>query len=541
MKVIKIVALVAVAVAIVVFAAPLAGAIAGLGAGVASAAAIAAVTSALYGIAASLALTALQTAFRKTPNLSQSLADRLQSSIAPTAPRKIVFGETAAGNDVRLFETFGSKRDRYFQVVALASHRLNSIKTFTTETTLAWSAGSLVAPGIESFRAVTEGSSGNAQPGGSGTLWTSTSRFTGCAYLAITWKLDTKFWPQGIPQKVITVVEGCPVYDPRRDSANGGAGAHRADNQSTWSYYADTSAIGRNPALALLTYLIGWKINGKLVWGRGVPLSRINLDSFRTYANICEERVYLADGGNVQRYTIDGIFSTADTHETVMSAITACMGSCKLNDVGGQYQLIGGFDDTAGPKIAFTEDDIIGPQGSPVPYTWEPGQSIRDTYNIVRGRFSDPAQQFQLADWGSIELDAEADGIPRPMTLEFGAVSRAETCQRIAKQFILREKLTPGIFSANFGPRAFAVQVGSLITLSLPAQGWNNKLFRVQDQAETHDLMFQMTLREESSEVFGWDREEKPLPVDIGGGGYDPLDTIIPAGFTLATRVYEGV
>jgi hypothetical protein len=542
MKVIKVVALVAVAVAIVVFAAPLAGAIAGLGAGVASAAAVAAVTSSLYGIAATLALTALKTAFTKAPALNQSMADRLQSSVSPTAPRKIVFGETAAGNDIRFFETFGSKKDRYFQVTALASHRVNKIKTFTAETTLSWSDGAILNRGISSFRAVEEGTRANAQAGGSGAYWTNTSSFTGCAYLAIEWKLDNKILPNGLPQKTITVVEGCPLYDPRRDSANGGSGSHRPGDQNTWEYRtADGSVIGRNPALALLTYMIGWKINGKLVWGRGVPLNRINLDSFRAYANLCEEGVSVQGGGTIQRYTVDGIFSCSDTHETVMSALTTCMGSCKLNDVGGLYQLIGGYDDTAGPKMAFSESDLIGPVGSAMPYVWKPGQSIRDTTNIVRGRFADPSQQYQLADWGVIELDPEADGIPRTMDLSFGAVNRAETCQRIAKQFLLREKLTPGVFTANFGPRAFAVQVGSLITLSLPAQGWNNKLFRVQDQAETIDLMFQMTLREEDPQVFAWDREEKPLPANIGGGRYDPLDTISPRNFRLNTRIYESV
>ncbi len=541
MKVIKVVALVAVAVAIVVFAAPLAGAIAGLGAGLASTAAIAAVTSSLYGIAATLTLTALSSAFRKTPSMSQSSADRLQSSVNPTAPRKIVFGNTAAGNDIRYFETFGSKKDRYFQVYALASHRVHSIQSFNAKASPVWSNGSIISGQIASFRAITEGSAANAQAGGSGAYWTNSSRFTGCAYTAVTWKIDSKSYPEGIPQQVITVVEGCPLYDPRRDSANGGSGAHRPDNQATWQYYEGGTAIGRNPALALLTYLIGYRINNKLVWGLGIPLSRINLDSFRFYANLCEERVFVSGGGTTQRYTVDGVFSCADAHETVISAITATMGSCKLNDVGGQYQLIGGYDDTAGPKIAFTEDDIIGPVGSPLPYAWEPGQSLVDCVNVVRGRFADPAQQYQLSDWGSIELEPEADGIERVMTLDFGAVSRAETCQRIAKQFLLRERLTPGVFQANFGPRAFAVQVGSLITLSLPAQGWNAKLFRVQDQAETHDLMFQMTLREESPAVFAWDREEKPLPFNINGGRYDPADTLSLQGFTLNTRTYEGV
>jgi hypothetical protein len=540
-KVIKTVALVAIAVAVVVFAAPIAGALAGLGAGVASAATIAAVTASVVGVGISLGLSAALSLFRKAPSISQSSVQRLSQSIDPTAYRKIIFGRTAAGNDMRFAENaYGSKSDRSAYVIALASHKVNAIKTFYVEDDVAWN-GSIIKPGLIGFRAVTEGNSSNGQALGSGRYWNSTATFTGCAYIGLTWKNDPKLLPNGIPTKTVTIVEGCPVYDPRRDSANGGSGSHRPDNQNSWGWSADGVDSGRNPALALLTYLIGWKINGSLVWGMGVPLSRINLDSFRAYANICEEAVSLSSGGSVQRYTIDGIFSTSDSHESIISAITACMGSCKLNDLGGHYQLVGGYDDTLGPKIDFDENDLVGPVGQPTPYSWVPAPSIRDTFNIASGRFANPSGLFQLDSWGTIITAPQADGIPRTMTLDFGAVTRAETCQRIAKQFLLKEAKCPGVFTALFGPKAFAVQVGSLVTLSLGPQGWNKKLFRVQAQAETHDLLFQMTLREESSEVYAWDREEKPLPFTIRPPGYDPLSVPAVEGLRLNTTVYEGV
>ncbi|WP_153006280.1 hypothetical protein [Sphingomonas sanguinis] len=540
-KVIKSVVMIAVAVAVIVYAAPLLGAVASLYG--ASAAVVTAITSTVVGLGVSLALAGVGTLIRKAPqSVSQSMADRLQNSVVPSAPRKIVFGRTAAGADVRFFETWGSKKDRYAQVIALASHKV-TIRDIYLEDDLTWTSGALVAhtDGINFLRAINEGSSANAQPLGSGAYWTSSSRFTGCAYLAIDWKLDSKAWPQGIPQRVITIVDGCPVYDPRLDSTAGGSGPHRASDQATWEFVHSGIEIGRNPALALLTYLIGYRLNGKLLWGMGIPLNRINLDNFRVYANVCEERVVTADGSTVQRYTADGIVSTADTHETVLSALTAAMGSCKLTDVGGTYGLVGGYDDTLGPKQAFDESDLVGGMNSPAPYSWVPSGPARETYNIVRGRFADPAQLFQLVDWGVIETDNLPDGVPRTLSLDLGFVSRAETCQRIAKQFLMREAKTPGFFTATFGPKAFAVQVGSLVTLSLPSQGWNNKLFRVQSQTENDLMIFQMTLREESSEVYAWDREEKPLPAVVRPGGYDASAWLPVEGLRLSTAAYQGV
>lgn len=542
-KVVKIVALVAIAAAIVVFAAPIAGAIAGLGAGIASSAAIAAVTSAVVGVGLSIGLSAISSLFRKAPSLSNSLADRLSASINPTAPRKIVFGKTAAGNDLRFYEFSGSKKDRYAQVIALASHRLNAVNAFYTEEELTWSNGSLLLhrDGITSIRAVTEGKANNAFALGSGSYWNASSRFTGCAYLAIDWKFDSKAWPSGIPAKLTTLVEGCPVYDPRLDSTNGGTGSHRIADQSTWEYRHNGIEIGRNPSLCLLAYIIGWRINGKAMWGMGIPSNRINFDNFRTYANVCEERVLLKTGATTQRYYCDGIFSTADSHESVISAITAAMGSCKFTDVGGLYGMVGGYDDTLGPKQDFTANDLVGGTGAPSPYSWVPAGPSRETYNIARGKFADPSQQFQLADWGAIETDPLPDGIDRTLTLDFGCVSSAEQCQRIAKQFLMREAKTPGFFSATFGPRAFAVQVGSLVSLSLPAQGWNRKLFRVQEQKEVHDMLYQMTLREESSDVYAWDREEKSLPSTIRPPGYDERMTVAVQGLSATSTAYTGV
>lgn len=542
-KIIKVVALVVIAVAIVIYAAPIAGALAGLGAGTASAALTAAITSSVIGVGISIGLSAVGTLFRKAPSLSNSLGDRLSTTIVPSAPRKIVFGRTAAGNDERFFEVWGSKKDSYARVIALASHRVNAVSSFYIENTLTWQNGGLVAhsDGISVFRAVTEGKPGNGFSVGSGAYWKPTATFTGCAYIAVTYKVGEKPWPKGIPAKNTTIVEGCPLYDARLDSTRGGSGSHRVEDQNTWEWRSGGIEIGRNPANAMLTYLIGYRINGRLAWGMGVPDTSINYDNFRQYANICEERVQSAGGGTVQRYTCDGIFSTSDSHETVMSAITAAMGSCKLVDVGGAYQFVGGFDDTLGPKQAFDENDLIAAAGSSAPFSWVPAGPSRETYNIVSGKFASPAELYQFVDWGRIESEALPDGVPRSLTLDFGCVDRAETCQRIAKQFLAREALTPGYFTATFGPKAFLVTVGSLVTLSLPIQGWNAKLFRVMEQHEVHDMIYQMTLREESAAVYAWDKDEAlALPPTIRPEGYDASMKIPVEGLTLTSLTYQG-
>lgn len=484
----------------------------------------------------------------------------------PTAPRKIVFGRTAAGADERFHEkvkrdswdyltelvasnpksgfwgqqpkmTILRKGDYLHRIIALASHRVHNISRVYLEDELSYLNGSTTGKyddkGGLVIGAIEEGDTENAEKFGSGDFWKDTASFTGCAYLKMIFRLSTDNYPDGLPTRITTIVDGCPVYDPRLDSTVGGVGSHRANNQDTWSFISGSEDIGRNPALILLTYLIGWRINGRLAWGMGVPVDRIDLGNFMTYANMCEEPVTTNAGTTVNRYLCDCLLSTADTHETNINIISVSMGTAKLVDTAGMYQLIGGYDDLNGPTITFTRDDLLGQ------YDYTPDNlSLKDTFNIARGRFPDPQNLYQLNDWGQIEIAPLEDNIPRPASFDFAAVTRYEQAQRIAKQNLVRNKYT-ATFSSVFGPKAFAVQVGSLVRMVVPELGWvsNGKLFRVISQSETVDLAFSMTLQEEAAQIYAWDDDEtKDLPPVVKVPAYDPYENIGVEGLTASTR-----
>lgn len=475
-------------------------------------------------------------AINKPPKMNQVIYERLYKQVQPAAFRKICFGETAFATDVRFNEKYADD-DRYAEVIACASHKVAGIDKIYMEEELVWTSSGGVqgkfASGIVSITARTEGTPANAMSVGSGSYWTTACSFTGCAYVAIAYYLNAKKWPEGIPNRLTIIGRGCPVYDPRRDSTRGGSGSHRADDQSTWEFTSGGDDIGKNPALQLLTFLLGWKINGEPCWGMHLPPTRINFSNFAAYANLCEEEVDLANGGTVQRYESSLIFSTGEEPSFVIGALENAMGTVKLTDVDGVYQLVGGYDDSSGPKIEFTMDDVVGA------YDWVPSPPSRERFNIARGRFSDPAKLYQLNDWQEVEVAPLADGIPRARVMDFPAVPRAETCQRIAKQKLLEDQY-PGTFTATFGPRAFLAQVGSLVTLTNPDEGWNGKLFRVIDQAESHDLIFQMILREFDPVIHAWDKEEKPLPPDITPPRYDPNDVRAPQNLAATSRTVAG-
>lgn len=537
-KVIKTGLMIVAAVVLVTVVAPLvAGALVAAGAS----ALVASIVSAL--VVAAIMAGAQMLLMPKPKALSQSMADRLQITVDPTTPRKIVFGRTAAGADERFHEKYELKAplkkmrgDYYARIIALASHRIHRVSQVYLEDELSFNNGTTVGKFYGQsigllIEAVTEGSAATAKAWGTGSYWNTSAKFTGCAYLRMRHKMDEEWYPDGLPTRLTTIVEGCPVFDPRRSVAYGGSMS--PTNQATWQWVVNGDEIGRNPALCLLTYIIGWRINGVLVWGMGVPVERIDLGSFITYANVCDESVLTKAGTATKRYTCDAIFSTADTHETITQAICLSMGTVKFVDTSGLYSLIGGFDDLDGPIIEFTDDDLIGA------YEWKPSVPLSQRYSIARGRFANPEKLYQLEDWGEIETAPLADGIPRPLVLEMAAVSRAETCQRIAKQNLLRNAYS-GAFASNFGPRGFLVQVGSLVHMTIASEGWNRKLFRVIDHAETIDLTFQMTLQEESAAIYAFDNNEaSDLPDDIRPPGWSAQDAAEVEDLAATSRTID--
>jgi hypothetical protein len=539
-KVFKIILVVAVIVAVVVFLPQLLPMIS-TALGTVTAAGTVALTT-LGQVVMALALTAVSMVAQmlmapKPPKLNNAMADRLNTSVNPIAPRKIIFGQTCAGADVRFEEKIkvgdDEDPDYFYQVIALASHKLTAVQSVYLEDEVSWngvgvSTGKFGA-GLQ-FSAVLEGNTANAASFGTGNRWTVTSKFTGCAYLKIRYKMDfQKIFPDGMPTRITTIVQGCPVFDPRHSTTVGGSGTQNPADQTTWAYTTTHGESGRNPACALLTYLLGWKINGKLCWGMGIPPEHIDFANFITYANVCDEAVTVVGGGTVKRYQCDTICDTSMSHESIINNICNAMGTAKMVDSCGFYQLVGGYDDTDGPTLSFTSDDLGGP------YEWKPYLASRDTFNIARGRYADPSQLYVLGDWGRIEIDPLADGIPRTQEMDFASVSRAATCQRIAKQRLVRNQYQ-GAFTCIMGPRAFGATIGSLITLSLPNEGWNNKLFRVMDQTEAHELIFQIVLQEESPTIYAWDSNETlALPSNVDVQGYDPLETLDVEGLVTST------
>ena len=515
-KTLKTIALVAVGVALVVLSGPIATAI---GAGAATAATIAAVGASLALSTASMALFG--------PKIPKTQISRLNVSLDPSTPRKAVFGTTAMPLDLRYHESSGTDQEYIDYIIAVAAHKVTSITEIWFEEKQAWTLAGGVTGTYSGYLTVavrTEGTSGNTIAINGGGKWGSTRRLTGCAYLHLRIKrtgVDKKAESplvSGLPSRVTVIGDGALLYDPRKDSTvPGGSGSHRATDQSTWGAYTNADDTD-NPALQLLWWLLGWEINGKLSVGCGVPYTRIDMESFITAANACDENVTLAIGGTQKRYRTSGTASDSDDRMEIINSFLASMNGT-LRDNGGKLTVTAMKNDLAEYVLTFNESDMIGG------FDWQQTRGLTENYNIARGRYVDPSANslYQMVDYPEIGF-AAPDGIERVMSLDLPYVEDGRRAQRIAKQVLQRNQYR-GMFSTTFNAKALGCQVGDVVRVSIEALGWSNKLFRVVSQEIRFDGQVPMALVEENAAIYAWDADDSAPITPTAPTIYNPLNS----------------
>jgi hypothetical protein len=478
---------------------------------------------------AGTALQAVGSALTKRPKLSSSSTERLNASLVTDTPRKIAFGRTALNTDLRYQEWWGKDQEYCSQVFALASHHCEAVEEIWLDDKLAWTAASGVTPAFTGYFVVmTQPKAGPASlyRAGWSNRWGANATFNGCATLYLQFKVTGNGkkgqspFSSSITSRVTVVGKGALLPDPRFDSTAGGSGAVRMADQTTWGWSTAGYESGRNPALALLFYLLGWRIQDpvtgtwKLAVGRGVPVDRIDLGSFITAANMCDETVQRASGGSEPRYRCDGTFSEGDDPSQVIASLETCM-NAKLRDSAGRFALQVLHNDLATPVVDFTDDDVLGD------FTWTAGNDLNDRRNVVRGRYTNPGALYQLVDFPQVRL-APVDGIERIDSIDLALVQSPSQAQRLAKQRLQRQQYE-GTFAAEFNARAWAVKDGDVVRLTFAALGFNRKLFRVAEGLIDTTGVVPLALVEEHVDIYAWDRSESPAVEAAEPNQFNPL------------------
>ncbi|MES2783015.1 MAG: hypothetical protein V4657_09480 [Pseudomonadota bacterium] len=484
---------------------------------------------ALIGAGISIASGALK---KGPPKASPADRSRLISTIDPRTPRKIVFGTTAMANDIRDQEFTGTGQEYLHRFIVVASHAVDEISQITFDDKLAWTlAGGVQGEfvGYLTVAPILEGNAGNAI--NISARMGTTRRYTGLAYVHLRFKLTGNSkkaespFSSAVPSRITIEGNGIAVYDPRQDTTAGGSGAHRADDQSTWTW----GTHARNPALQALTYLLGWKINGILAVGKGIPPRRFDLESFIDAANICDESVALDAGGTEPRYRTDGVFSEADDMGLVLGQFAASM-DARFYDPQGRIAVKCMVNDLASPIASFTAADILGA------VQWTPFADLGENYNLVRGTYTDPSPNslYQSVDYPE-QYVVSVDGIDRILTLDLPIVQSASQAQRLARRTLMRAKYGGGTLSCEMQATAWRCEQFAPIELTFGPLGMVDKVFRVEEIETRVDGTVPIVLAVEDERIYDWDAEDLP-PVDaIATTPYVPGNSPIIQGIGQAS------
>lgn len=487
------------------------------------------IASALFTAGTALVATALMPALP----VPETQLNRLNIRLDPSAPRKGVLGTTAMALDLRYHEGSGDNQEYIDYIICVAAHKVQSITDIYFEQEKAWNSTTGVESTYDGYLTVAtvlEGTDSNYISINGGARWGSDDRLTGCAYVHLQIKRsgndDDSESPlvQGLPSRVTIVGEGAPLYDPRLDDSIGGTASHRADDQDTWGVSYAGSDDYDNPALQLLFFLLGWKINDKLSVGCGVPKARIDMDSFVTAANACDNDITLSIGGTQKKYRSSGVFSDADDRMQVIQHLLTCMNGT-LRDENGKLTLDLLQNDLASYVLDFNEGDVLGEFEFD-----QTGGGLSDNRNIIRGRFVDPSEEalYQLSEYPHVSIDSP-DGIERVMSFDLPYVEDGRRAQRLAKQALQRQQFRAK-FSGDFTAKALGANVGDIVRLSFDALGFSDKLFRVISKEIRTDGMVPMILLEESALIYQWDAEDSAPVVAVTPTVYDPLNNRITRG-----------
>lgn len=297
----------------------------------------------------------------------------------PIPTRKRGHGRLKLGGDVVFFDTFGGN---HYRAIAHLAGRISYIHEYwlgDAQTALpAGSTGGVVTQPPWNGSILLESRLGTVDQAASSALqifpyWGPEAQLKGIAYTvagATPTKHGDLIYPEGAPVPRL-VADLVPVYDPRD-------AAQDPDDDDTWAW-------SDNAALALLDYLHHES-------GFGIAFEDIDLDSFRAFADVCDEelplRVATPEGAVTEkRYRCWGLYGYNEARASVLQRYLDVCDAQLYPDALGRLAVRGGRWDAA--DFTVTEAMVLGWD------EFEAGDEEAATVNQVKFFYTSPRHDYQ--------------------------------------------------------------------------------------------------------------------------------------------------
>ncbi|WP_433762626.1 phage tail tip fiber protein [Brucella anthropi] len=392
---------------------------------------LAGIAQTAFGIALKYAVNAL------FPPKTQSRASELETQYGANIPRSVILGTCATEGHHIYRNSYGSGGRLIQDVFVLSSFRITAVPRVRYNGE--WR--TLIAQDADGYWFVpNEGTSGddhdnvrvkfyygtmdqqaeptlinNARPSG---RWTANHRGAGVAYAIVFSELRKNGDGLTSPAKLLFEVVGAPLYDWRKDTTMGGAGAHRWDDQSTWEY-------SDNPVVQIYNLARGFFNGTQRMVGKAVRASRLPLAEYTQAANICDEG--MPDGS--KRYRAHAIAKDGPgaNHDANLTPILEAMCGSWVERVDGEFPIAG-----APQAIVATITDADIKRGAPLRFSVK--RKRTELINTVAASYVSPDDFYETRD-AATRIDAGAlaeDRETLASAIPYAAVTDVRQVDRLA-------------------------------------------------------------------------------------------------------------
>ncbi len=321
--------------------------------------------------------------------------------------------------------------------------------------------------------------------------WGPNHKGLGVAYSWTRFFNSTKYPQYQAEPALRAEVKGLRLYDPRQDTAYGGAGTQSFDDASTWVY-------GNNRALVVLNYLMS-------AHGIGAPASELDMHSFMVAADRCDQDVTipsvitnqtgsqipdwynqvsgereLVDTGAVfpnyrrnqtgttqKRFEADAV---VDPKQDVVRNLERLLEEVgySLSWSNGRHRLVL-EGPVSGPVMTLTEDDITGG------WTIERGRRS-DRLNRVTVEFPNANKNFEddTVSWPERSSSTYANfrntdgGRDWHTNVPLDTVTDFYRAKAFAEFHVRRSRLSDRISGLQLAPKALLLEPGDIVALDFP-------------------------------------------------------------------------
>lgn len=453
---------------------------------------------------------------QKNEDALKSAASILNTTANQASPRRILYGKAATGGEIVYQENHDNngawETDQGLSmVIALAGHQITSLESFLWGgTAITFSSNNAVGD-LNNYMFLYEHLGANDQAVDS-TLntnssdWGTNDRLRFIAYVHLMIRASNEKFPNGLEEMRFTA-KGRKVYDPRLDSTNGGSGAHRLTNPSTWAW-------SDNPVLCIVDYMRGIRTDdygdttyaGTLIAGMEIADANFDWATIRAEADVCDESVNLDGGGSENRYTLNGYIDPSRTHRENLQVMASSMAGNVVFQ-SGKWRVYAGTTRTASKTR--TTDHLAGG------ISMSAQKSISERVNSIKGSFISAADDYEPRGYPPLQNSTyvtEDGGAALWQELDFPLTTSGTMVQRLSKIAMERSRLDR-VLDVTFKIIALQDTVMDAVTFTYSPFGLSSQKFLVADwnmkfapdAAGNTSVTINETLIEEADAIYDWD------------------------------------